>query len=84
MRGTGVRLAQDGYAVYGIDYEGHGKSEGLQGQAMANAQWPIDRGRQKLGRCDGQVYETFQTASESATLDLLSVLACRCLDWMPS
>lgn len=31
MRGTGVRLAQAGYAVYGVDYEGHGKSEGLQG-----------------------------------------------------
>ena len=31
MRGTGTRLAQAGYAVYGVDYEGHGKSEGLQG-----------------------------------------------------
>ncbi|KAL3681836.1 hypothetical protein R1sor_024792 [Riccia sorocarpa] len=28
-RETGVRLARAGYAVYGIDYEGHGKSEGL-------------------------------------------------------
>ncbi|KAL3681833.1 hypothetical protein R1sor_024789 [Riccia sorocarpa] len=27
---TGIRLARAGYAVYGIDYEGHGKSEGLQ------------------------------------------------------
>ncbi|BBN11070.1 acylglycerol lipase [Marchantia polymorpha subsp. ruderalis] len=29
-RETGMRLARAGYAVYGIDYEGHGKSEGLQ------------------------------------------------------
>lgn len=29
--GTGTRLAEAGYAVYGIDYEGHGKSSGLQG-----------------------------------------------------
>lgn len=28
---TGIRLAKAGYAVYGIDYEGHGKSSGLQG-----------------------------------------------------
>ncbi|XP_072996226.1 caffeoylshikimate esterase-like [Typha latifolia] len=31
MRGTGTKLASAGYAVYGIDYEGHGKSSGLQG-----------------------------------------------------
>ncbi|CAM6100179.1 unnamed protein product [Calypogeia fissa] len=30
-RETGQKLASGGYAVYGIDYEGHGKSEGLQG-----------------------------------------------------
>ncbi|XP_068667768.1 caffeoylshikimate esterase-like [Aristolochia californica] len=30
MRGTGIRLAKAGYAVYGIDYVGHGKSSGLQ------------------------------------------------------
>lgn len=28
---TGIRLAKAGYAVYGMDYEGHGKSSGLQG-----------------------------------------------------
>lgn len=28
MRGTGLRLAKAGYAVFGIDYEGHGRSEG--------------------------------------------------------
>lgn len=27
MKGTGNRLAQAGYAVFGIDYEGHGKSD---------------------------------------------------------
>ncbi|XP_077215502.1 caffeoylshikimate esterase-like [Tasmannia lanceolata] len=31
MKGTGIRLAKAGYAVYGMDYEGHGKSSGLQG-----------------------------------------------------
>ncbi|CAN6471222.1 unnamed protein product [Victoria cruziana] len=29
--GTATRLAEAGLAVYGIDYEGHGKSSGLQG-----------------------------------------------------
>jgi hypothetical protein len=28
--GTGIRLAQAGYAVFGLDVEGHGKSDGLQ------------------------------------------------------
>lgn len=28
MRATGIRFAQAGYAVFGIDQEGHGKSEG--------------------------------------------------------
>eukprot|EP01018_Ginkgo_biloba_P027796 Gb_14439 [translate_table: standard] len=28
MRGTGIRLASAGYGVFGIDYEGHGKSNG--------------------------------------------------------
>ncbi|GAA0184007.1 phospholipase [Lithospermum erythrorhizon] len=31
LKGTGTRLAKAGFAVYGIDYEGHGKSSGLQG-----------------------------------------------------
>uniref|UniRef100_A0ACD5WWT6 Uncharacterized protein n=3 Tax=Avena sativa TaxID=4498 RepID=A0ACD5WWT6_AVESA len=31
MRGTGTRLARAGYAVYGMDYEGHGRSLGLRG-----------------------------------------------------
>lgn len=31
MRGTAERLARAGYAVHGIDYEGHGHSDGLQG-----------------------------------------------------
>ncbi|KAK1286652.1 hypothetical protein QJS10_CPB20g00866 [Acorus calamus] len=30
MKGTMTRLATAGYAVHGIDYEGHGKSSGLQ------------------------------------------------------
>ncbi|KAL9676644.1 hypothetical protein QQ045_004860 [Rhodiola kirilowii] len=31
MKDTGIRLAAAGYTVHGIDYEGHGKSEGLLG-----------------------------------------------------
>lgn len=31
MRGTGERLAGAGFAVYGLDYEGHGHFDGLQG-----------------------------------------------------
>ncbi|KAH9326470.1 hypothetical protein KI387_006648 [Taxus chinensis] len=31
MQDTGVRLAKAGYAVFGIDYEGHGKSAGMHG-----------------------------------------------------
>lgn len=31
MNDTGTRLAKAGYAVYGIDFEGHGKSSGLGG-----------------------------------------------------
>ncbi|KAI3907097.1 hypothetical protein MKW92_053260 [Papaver armeniacum] len=31
MKDTAIRLAKAGYGVYGIDYEGHGKSSGLQG-----------------------------------------------------
>lgn len=29
--GTARRLAKEGYGIYGMDYEGHGKSSGLQG-----------------------------------------------------
>ncbi|XVF75429.1 hypothetical protein PTKIN_Ptkin13bG0188100 [Pterospermum kingtungense] len=31
MKSTAIRLVKAGFAVYGIDYEGHGKSSGLQG-----------------------------------------------------
>lgn len=31
MEGAGTRLAKAGFGVYGMDYEGHGKSSGLQG-----------------------------------------------------
>ncbi|CAM6027756.1 unnamed protein product [Sphagnum balticum] len=30
MKDTGIRLAKAGYAVFGIDVQGHGKSDGLQ------------------------------------------------------
>ncbi|CAK9201129.1 unnamed protein product [Sphagnum troendelagicum] len=30
MKDTGIRFAQAGYAVFGMDVEGHGKSDGLQ------------------------------------------------------
>ncbi|KAH9703286.1 Hydrolase 4 domain-containing protein [Citrus sinensis] len=31
MNSTAIRLANEGYACYGIDYQGHGKSAGLSG-----------------------------------------------------
>ncbi|PKI35210.1 hypothetical protein CRG98_044376 [Punica granatum] len=31
MKSTAIRLVNAGYAVHGMDYEGHGKSDGLQG-----------------------------------------------------
>jgi acylglycerol lipase len=31
VKGTGVRLAKQGFGVYGIEYEGHGRSSGLSG-----------------------------------------------------
>ncbi|XP_027366143.1 caffeoylshikimate esterase-like [Abrus precatorius] len=31
MKSTAIRLAKAGFGVYGIDYEGHGKSDGLPG-----------------------------------------------------
>ncbi|XP_058774800.1 caffeoylshikimate esterase-like [Vicia villosa] len=34
MNSTARRLVKGGYAVYGIDYEGHGKSDGLAGLVM--------------------------------------------------
>lgn len=34
LTGTARRFVKSGYAVYGIDYEGHGKSDGLAGLVM--------------------------------------------------
>ncbi|XP_057735941.1 caffeoylshikimate esterase-like isoform X2 [Arachis stenosperma] len=34
MNSTGRKLANAGYAVYGVDYEGHGKSDGRQGLVL--------------------------------------------------
>ncbi|KAE8669228.1 hypothetical protein F3Y22_tig00112249pilonHSYRG00075 [Hibiscus syriacus] len=31
MSSTAIRFVKEGYAVYGIDYQGHGKSSGLHG-----------------------------------------------------
>ncbi|ESW14694.1 hypothetical protein PHAVU_007G009500 [Phaseolus vulgaris] len=35
MNSTGIRLAKAGFAMFGIDYEGHGKSEGVPGLVMS-------------------------------------------------
>ncbi|TKY50633.1 Caffeoylshikimate esterase [Spatholobus suberectus] len=41
MNSTATRLAKAGFAVYGIDYEGHGKSDGVPGLVM-NFDYVID------------------------------------------
>ena len=33
--GTAIRLAKAGFAIYGIDYEGHGKTAGLDGYVQS-------------------------------------------------
>ena len=37
--GTGLRLAANGYGAFGIDFEGHGKSDGL--RAMLKSMDPV-------------------------------------------
>ncbi|KAJ4848164.1 hypothetical protein Tsubulata_034125 [Turnera subulata] len=41
MNSTAIRLAKAGFAVYGIDYEGHGKSAGMEGY-VSNMDHTID------------------------------------------
>lgn len=42
MEGTGVRLAKAGFGAFGIDYEGHGQSDGLHGLVVSTDQLADD------------------------------------------
>ncbi|XP_020252611.1 caffeoylshikimate esterase-like isoform X1 [Asparagus officinalis] len=60
MRDTGIRLAKAGFAVYGIDYEGHGKSSGLQGYIPSFDGLVDDCSHYFMSICEKQEYKKKQ------------------------
>ncbi|XP_025827418.1 caffeoylshikimate esterase-like [Panicum hallii] len=57
MRGTGTRLAQAGFAVHGMDYEGHGKSSGLQGYITSFNDIVVDCSKHFASVCEKLEYK---------------------------
>ncbi|XP_066338828.1 caffeoylshikimate esterase-like isoform X1 [Miscanthus floridulus] len=57
MRGTGTRLAQAGFVVHGMDYEGHGKSSGLQGYISSFDDIVVDCSKYFASVCEKEEYK---------------------------
>eukprot|EP00267_Zea_mays_P023232 XP_008648701.1 caffeoylshikimate esterase isoform X4 [Zea mays] len=57
MRGTGTRLAQAGFVVHGMDYEGHGKSSGLQGYINSFDDIVVDCSKYFASVCEKEEYK---------------------------
>jgi alpha-beta hydrolase superfamily lysophospholipase len=57
LLGTGTRLAHAGFVVHGMDYEGHGKSSGLQGYISSFDDIVIDCSKYFASVC-GMFYKT--------------------------
>ncbi|CAD6258880.1 unnamed protein product [Miscanthus lutarioriparius] len=57
MRGTGTRLAQAGFVVHGMDYEGHGKSSGLQGYISSFDDIVVDCSEYFASVCEKEEYK---------------------------
>jgi alpha-beta hydrolase superfamily lysophospholipase len=56
LLGTGTRLAQAGFVVHGMDYEGHGKSSGLQGYINSFDDIVVDCSKYFASVC-GMIYK---------------------------
>ncbi|WVY92695.1 hypothetical protein V8G54_031783 [Vigna mungo] len=75
MNSTGIRLSQAGFAMFGIDYEGHGKSEGVPGLVM-NFDTVIDDCLQHFSTISGLLLLYFDVnlvpATEVVSLNMFS------------